>query len=293
MPLPHILLAVLVALVWGCNFVAIRFGLDHYPPLLLSVLRFATASLPFLPFIGGPGVGWRWVLAIGFVLGVVYFALMFIGMDLGMPAGLTSAVMQTQAFFTMGFAALVLKERPDGRNLLGSAVAFLGVLLIAGDIGGGTLFAFVLIIASAACWGYANVLTRQAKAPDAFRLMVWMSAVPPLPLLALSLLVEGKDRVAGALMDVSLEGVGAVLYVAFGATILGFSLWSYLLKQHPASTVAPFSLLVPVFGLSSSALILGERPRLWQLAGVGLILVGLVVNSWPRRRHLPPAKAEA
>lgn len=287
MSLPHIALAILVTLLWGYNFVAIRAGLDLYPPLLFSALRFAAASLPFIPFVGGPGVAWRWILSIGVVLGVLYFALLFVGMAMGMPAGVCSALVQTQAFFTMGFAAFMLGERPSFRNICGTVVGFAGVVLIAGGVGLGNLLAFLMIMGSAMCWGYSNILTRRANAPDALKLMVWVSAVATLPLLLLSFAVEGQQRIVSSLLATNWTGVGAIVYVAVGATIVGFGLWSYLLKRHPAGTVAPFSLLVPVFGLTCCAIFLGERPNAAQVGGVALILAGLAVSSWPRRRRAP------
>lgn len=280
MPFPHIALAILVTLVWGYNFVAIRAGLDLYPPLLFSGLRFAAASLPFLPFVGGPGIGWRWILSIGVILGVLYFALLFVGMAMGMPAGVCSALVQTQAFFTMGFAALMLGERPHTRNICGTIIAFAGVVLIAGGVGLGNVLAFLMVMGSAICWGYSNILTRRANAPDALKLMVWVSAVATVPLLLLSWLVEGRQRIVSSLLATTWTGIGAIAYVAVGATIVGFGLWSYLLKRHPTGTVAPFSLLVPVFGLTCCTLFLGERPNAAQVGGVALILAGLAVSSW-------------
>lgn len=283
MPLSHIVLAIFVALIWGYNFVAIRVGLNTYPPFLFSALRFATASLPFLPFLGGPGIAWRWIVQIGTVLGVVYFAFLFVGMAMGVPAGLGGALCQTQAFFTIGFGMLVLKEKPSLKGLLGSALAFGGVILIADNLSGGNVIAFLLIIGSAACMGYSNILTRQSKAPDALRLMVWVSAFAVVPHLLLSLIFEGPHRIRDAILASSWASIGAVLYVGFAATILGFGIWSFLLKRYPAATVAPYSLLVPLFSLSSAALWLGERPNMMQISGVILIIAGLGANSWPPR----------
>ncbi|MBF0305999.1 MAG: EamA family transporter [Alphaproteobacteria bacterium] len=281
MPLAHVALAVLVAAVWGFNFVVIKLGLGSFPPILFSALRFTLAALPFLWFYrDGPGVGWRWVLGIGAALGLFKFSFLFVGMDLGMPAGLSSLVLQTQAAFTVLFAALALGERPSRRNLAGMGLAFAGIALIGDDLGqAGALGPFLLVILAAACWGVSNVLMKRAAARDATRLMVWVSAVPPLPLLLLSLTWEGPDRVGSALSGMDWGALGAVAYVAFGATILGFGLWGWLLRRHPAAVVAPFSLLVPVFGMSSAALMLGETPTLASLAGGALVVGGVAVSS--------------
>jgi len=182
MSLIHIALAVLVALIWGFNFVAIKLGLGSMPPLLFSALRFVLAAAPFLPFYRSPGVAMKWVIGIGLALGVGQFGLLFTAMNLGMPAGLSSAVLQTQVFFTTLFAALTLGERPGIRQMAGVVIAFAGVLTIAGSLDFGALGPFLMVIAAAACWATSNILTRRAKAMDPMRLMVWVSLVPPLPL---------------------------------------------------------------------------------------------------------------
>ncbi|MCX4974323.1 EamA family transporter [Streptomyces sp. NBC_00620] len=270
----HTVLAVLVAAVWGVNFTVIEIGLDHFPPLLFSALRFLVAALPAVFFVGRPKVAWKWIVAVGLVLGVAKFGLLFIGMDAGMPAGLSSLVLQIQAVFTALIAITFLGERLTGVRLLGMAVALCGVCLAAVDEGAaGPLGAFALVIAAAACWGLSNVLTRKASPPDALNFMVWVSAVPVLPLLGLSLLAEGPSRDLAALRALDWQGAGVVVYVAWITTVFGFGAWGWLLHRHPASTVAPFSLLVPVFGMSSAAVFLGESisPLRW---GAAALLVG-------------------
>ncbi|WP_329547478.1 EamA family transporter [Streptomyces sp. NBC_01356] len=270
----HTVLAVLVAAVWGVNFTVIEIGLDHFPPLLFSALRFLVAALPAVFFVGRPKVAWKWIVAVGLVLGVAKFGLLFIGMDAGMPAGLSSLVLQIQAVFTALIAITFLGERLTGVRLLGMAVALCGVCLAAVDEGGaGPLGAFALVIAAAACWGLSNVLTRKASPPDALNFMVWVSTVPVLPLLGLSLLTEGPSRDLAALRALDWQGAGVVVYVAWITTVFGFGAWGWLLHRHPASTVAPFSLLVPVFGMSSAAVFLGESisPLRW---GAAALLVG-------------------
>ncbi|MFF1681911.1 EamA family transporter [Streptomyces sp. NPDC058256] len=270
----HTVLAVLVAAVWGVNFTVIEIGLDHFPPLLFSALRFLVAALPAVFFVGRPKVAWKWIVAVGLVLGVAKFGLLFIGMDAGMPAGLSSLVLQIQAVFTALIAITFLGERLAGVRLLGMAVALCGVCVAAVDEGAaGPLGAFALVIAAAACWGLSNVLTRKASPPDALNFMVWVSTVPVLPLLGLSLLTEGPSRDLAALRALDWQGAGVVVYVAWITTVFGFGAWGWLLHRHPASTVAPFSLLVPVFGMSSAAVFLGESisPLRW---GAAALLVG-------------------
>ncbi|ROR38671.1 O-acetylserine/cysteine efflux transporter [Kitasatospora cineracea] len=296
----HIALAVLVAAVWGLNFVLIEVGLHDFPPLLFCALRFAVVALPAVFLVGSPRVAWRWVLGVGLTLGVVKFGLLFLGMHAGMPAGLSSLVLQGQAGFTALFAAGLLGERPARLRVAGLAVAFAGIALAAVDRGaGGPVGAFALVIGAAVAWGLANVLTRRAAPPDALRWMVWVSAVPPLPLLALSLLVEGPDADWAALRSITWSGVGAVLYVGLVSTLFGFVAWSHLLRRYDASLVAPYSLLVPVFGMSSAALLLGERFSLLAGAATVLVIAGIGLGAvpatgWARlRRRVRPAAAPA
>ncbi|MEV4971679.1 EamA family transporter [Streptomyces scopuliridis] len=279
----HIALAVLVTAVWGVNFVVIEVGLGHFPPLLFSTLRFLAAALPAIFFVGRPKVAWKWVIGVGLVLGVAKFGLLFVGMDQGMPAGLSSLVLQIQAVFTALFAAVALGERPGRVRLLGMAVALAGIAVAAVDEGtSGPLLAFTLVIAAAACWGVSNVLTRKASPPDALNFMVWVSAVPVLPLLGLSLLFEGPDADLAALRALDGTGIAVILYVAWVTTVFGFGAWGFLLRRYPASSVAPFSLLVPVFGMSSAALLLSESVSPLRWCAAALLVGGVALTSLSR-----------
>ncbi|WP_320776164.1 EamA family transporter [Streptomyces sp. CRN 30] len=282
----HLALAVSVAVVWGVNFTVIEIGLGHFPPLLFSALRFLAAALPAVFFVGRPKVAWKWIVAVGLALGVAKFGLLFVGMDAGMPAGLSSLVLQIQAVFTAVIAAVVLGERPTRVRVAGMAVALAGIGVAAWDEGAsGPLGAFALVIAAAVCWGVSNVLTRKASPPDSLNFMVWVSTVPVLPLLALSLLLEGHDRDLAALRALDWQGAGTVLYVAWVTTVFGFGAWGWLLRRHPASAVAPFSLLVPVFGMSSAALFLGESVSPARWCAAALLVGGVALTSLPPRRR--------
>ncbi|MGW2812674.1 EamA family transporter [Streptomyces sp. NPDC001415] len=279
----HIALAVLVTAVWGVNFVVIDVGLGHFPPLLFSALRFLVAALPAVFFVGRPKVAWKWIVAVGLVLGVAKFGLLFIGMSQGMPAGLSSLVLQVQAVFTAIVAMAVLGERLGGVRLSGMAVALGGIVVAGIDEGAsGPLLAFALTVAAAACWGVSNVLTRRAAPPDALNFMVWVSVVPVLPLLALSLLFEGPERDAEALAGFDWSGAGALVYVAWISTVFGFGAWGMLLRRYPASSVAPFSLLVPVFGMSSAAVLLGESVTPLRWCAAALLVGGVALTSLSR-----------
>ncbi|MFE1379291.1 EamA family transporter [Streptomyces sp. NPDC058740] len=280
----HIALAALVAALWGVNFVVIEIGLDHFPPLLFSALRFLVAALPAVFFVGRPKVAWKWIVGVGLALGVAKFGLLFTGMSLGAPAGLSSLVLQVQAVFTALFAFLALGERPGRVKLTGMGVALAGIGVAAVDEGAsGPLTGFALVIAAAVCWGVSNVLTRKAAPPDALNFMVWVSTVPVLPLLALSLLLEGPDRDLAALRQLDWAGVGVIVYVAWITTVFGFGVWGWLLRRHPASSVAPFSLLVPVFGMTSAAVFLGESVSPLRWCAAALLVGGVALTSVAKR----------
>ena len=281
----HIVLAAVLAFVWGLNFVFIRLALTDFPPLLLAALRFALAALPVL-FLPKPPVSWGRLIAIGGTLFAGQFALLFPAMAVGMPAGLASIALQVQAFITIAIAAAVLGERPSRRQIAGAVVAFAGLVLIGATVGanGVTLAGFLLLVGAATCWASGNVMLRGVGAVDMLPLISWLSLVPILPLFALSLAVEGPARIAEGLAGATWLSLGSLIYIAVVSTIFGYAAWGHLLKLYPAATAAPFSLLVPVSGTLSSALILGETFGPLRLAGMVLILAGLGILVMPRRR---------
>ena len=293
MPARSAALLVLVAFVWGVNFVAIHVGLDHFPPLLFSALRFTLVAIPAIFFIKRPPVALKYVVAVGFMLGVVKFALVFLSIDAGLPAGLASLVIQVQVLFTMFIAAIVLKERPRRDQLIGALIAFAGLAAIGVDrAANAPILPFALIVAAALAWGVSNTLTRMAQAPDGLALLVWASLVPPLPLLGLSLLFEGPDEIGTALAGIDPAGVGALLFVVGPSTLFGFAVWMTMLKRHSAASVTPFALLVPIFGMASAALALGERPSVVELIGGAVVLAGVAVTLRPPMPRSAPDRVD-
>lgn len=279
MRLPHFLLALLVAAVWGFNFVVIEVGLGSFPPILFSALRFVVAAVPLAFILPRPKVAWHYVLGVGVFLGIIQFTLLFMAMDVGLSAGLASLVMQVQAFFTIILAAVFLGERPGALQLLGTVVAFCGIGLIALTVDGQvTALGLTLAIGGAFSWAVSNLIMKKAGQVDMLHLMVHASLIPPIPLFFLSLLVEGWDRQQAAMVNLDWLGVGTVVYIAFGATIFGFAAWGKLIRTYGAGQVAPFSLLVPIFGMSSSALVLGEEFGFLRVVAACLVLLGLVLT---------------
>lgn len=285
-----LLLALVIVVAWGVNFVVIKVGLDGVPPMLLGALRFAAAAFPAVFFVKRPQIQWRWLFAYGATISFGQFAFLFFAMHVGMPAGLASLVLQAQAFFTLVFAALFLHERFRGQNVLGLVISAAGVAVI-GMKGGHamTVAGFGLTLCAAVSWALGNIVAKKAGQIDLVGLVVWASLVPPLPFLALSYAFEGPRQIAAALSHIELSSVFAVVYLAFVATLLGYSLWGRLLSRYPAAQVAPFSLLVPIVGLTSASVLLNERLTPVQIAGAGLVMAGLAVNvfgGWARQRFI-------
>lgn len=285
-------LAVAVTATWGVNFVVISIGLDHFPPLLFNALRFTLAAFPAVLLAGRPRVPWRWIVAVGLTLGVTKFSLLFAGMAAGMPAGLSSLVLQCQAVFTVLFAVLLLRERPRPVQFAGLAVAASGVALVATRMGS-NLGAFLLLIGAGAAWGLSNIATRKASPPDTLRFMVWASAVAAGPLIVLSLLVDGPSADLAALRAIDLEAFGALAFVALISTLAGFAGWGFLLQRYGATTVAPFSMLVPFFGMASAALFLREAVHAIDLAGGALVVGGILIGLLPAAASRPADIPEA
>lgn len=274
-----LLLALVVILAWGVNFVVIKVGLHGMPPMLLGALRFTVAAVPAVFFVRRPQIPWRLLVLYGATIQLGQFAFLFTGMYVGMPAGLASLVLQSQAFFTFVFAMLFLGERLRVQNLLGLAIAAGGLVVIAAQGGRAmTLAGFLLTICSAAMWAFGNIVTKKVGKANLVSLVVWASLVPPVPFFLLSLWFEGPQRIATALAGLNGASIFAVVYLAFVATLVGYGLWSRLLSRYPAAQVAQFSLLVPIVGLASSALLLDEHLTHLQLIGTALVMGGLAVN---------------
>jgi O-acetylserine/cysteine efflux transporter len=281
-------LAVAVALVWGVNFVAMKAGLVALPPFLFAFLRFAAAAFPLILFYRRPAVPWRLLWAYALAQFTAQFALLFWGLRLGMPAGLSSTVIQAQAFFTIALAALFLREVPRVLHLVAAAIAAAGLAVIGWHVGasgvGAPLAGFVLVVLAGLAWACGNVLSRRMalageQPVDPLAIVTWASLLALLPLGLLTLVFEGPAEIAHALSIADWKSVGAVLFNAYAVTTFGFGAWSWLMRRHAATTVAPFALIVPVAGLVSSALLLGEPLPGWSLAAAALVLAGLAVNQ--------------
>ncbi|HET7902778.1 MAG TPA: EamA family transporter [Candidatus Nanopelagicales bacterium] len=284
-------LACVVAVLWGANFVAIHESLLLFPPLFLASLRFALLAVPALLFVPRPQVRLRWLLLYGVGFGILQFVFLYAGMAAGMPAGLASLVLQASAPFTVLLAAAFLHERPGGVRLGGIAIAVTGFTVIAVTRGlQSQLVPVLLVLAGALGWAVGNIGAREARTTQPFAFMMWMTVIPPVPLLLLSVAVEGPARIADSLSAsmsaAAIPGWLGLAYTVLLSTVVGTSIWALLMGRNPSSSVAPFSMLVPVAGFLSAGLILGERPAPGDLVGGVLVILGVLAPTLVAvRRH--------
>ena len=280
----HVLLALLVVTIWGFNFVVIEIGLQGLPPLLFTTLRFLFAAFPLVFFVQRPSIAPRLLIGWGLAQFAVQFSLLFVGMKLGMPAGLSSLVIQLQAFFTIGLAWWLLGEHARPMQLVGAGIALGGMGIVAWHLDTpSTLIGLLLVVGAGMSWAAANILTKRMGAVEPLALAAWGSLIAVPPLLVLSLLMEGPVAMASALRGMNLASWGTVLFQSYPNTLLGFGVWSMLMRRYPAAQVAPFSLLVPVAGMVSATLVLHEALEPWKIAAGMLVLGGLALNQFAGR----------
>lgn len=284
------LLALLVVVVWGLNFVVIKVGLHNMPPLLLAGLRFLLVAFPAIFFVARPKVPVRLLLGYGLTISFGQFAFLFTAIKFGMPAGLASLVLQAQAFFTIILGAMAFGERLQGKQIAGISLAIVGVLvLIEGSLKGEqvALPGFLLTLAAAFCWACGNIFNKRImllpSRPDVMSLVVWSALIPVVPFLAASWLMDGTQAITQSLSQLDLTTVLALVYLAFVASIIGYGIWGALLGRYETWRVAPLSLLVPVVGMASAALLLDETLTLLQMLGAVMIMVGLYINVFGLR----------
>ncbi len=286
-------LALLVVALWGANFTVVKFGLDGVPPMLLAALRFIFAIFPAIFFVPRPCVKPFYWISYGLLTGVGMYGTLFYAMTVGMPAGIASVVLQSQAFFTLFFAGLFLKESFSVVHMTGLLIATTGLYFVGCYNAGFSLptippAAFLLTIAGAVFWAMANIIVRKAAASatakgqklNIMSLIVWSSLIPPIPLLLLTFTLDSPQVISEAVFSLNSLSIFSILYLAYGATLLGFGIWSTLLSRHPTGSVAPLSLLVPVFGLATAGIVLGEQLTAAQWGGCILVILGLVVSMF-------------
>ena len=282
MPFNHCLLAASVAVMWGLNFLAIDFSLEQFPPFFLVALRFAVLALPALLFVPKPDVKFRWIVGYGMGFGLLQFLFLYWAMAAGMPAGLASLVLQASGPFTVLLGMTFVRERVRGSQMVFLIVAMAGLGVVGWQRfdSSASFLPFLLTLAGAFGWAIGNICNRQAHSVEPVKFTMWMSVVPPVPMLLLALAVEGPAAIGQSLATLTTPtgwlGIAGLAYTVVIATVLGAGIWSWLMSRNPAGVVAPFSMLVPIVGMSAAWLVLGEAVSLGELCGAALVIIGVL-----------------
>ena len=284
LPLSHLLLALAIVAVWGTNFVVIKLSLEAFPPFLFAALRYTFAFLPLAFFIPRPKVSWGNMCAYGVAIGVGQFGILFFAIDGRISPGLASLVIQTQVFFTIGFAMFFAKERLRLYQAVAVSIAMTGLGTIALHTDASTTFlGLALVVFAGLSWGVGNTVSRRAGSINMLSYVVWASAFSLPPLFLMSWIFEGGwEQMSTSISSAPSGAWAGVFWQSWGNTVFGYAAWAWLLSKHPAAVVAPAPLLVPIFGMGASAYFLGEPLPLWKILAAGLVIAGLVVNLfWP------------
>ncbi len=272
------LLAALVALIWGVNFLVIDWGMVGVPPLLFLAFRFVAVALPAVFLVRRPPVSWRVLTVVGLTMSLGQFSLLYLALDQGMPPGLAGLVLQAQVVFTVVLSAAALREVPTRQQVAGVLLGSSGLVIIAAGRGGSVpLVALVLTLLAALSWATGNVVVRTAKVPGGLSVTVWSALVVPVPALALALVVDGRSGVADGLTAFGWEAALSTAYTAVLASLVGYAIFNSLLARWPAAAVVPWILLVPVVSMSAAWVVLGNTPAPGEVAGGVVMLAGLLV----------------
>lgn len=273
----HLLVLLSVVIIWGVNFVAVFIGLKTFPPFLLSSLRFGLSALPWVFFLPRPKAPVKLIIYYGVLNFAVQFGLIFTGIHLGISPGLASLVLQIQVFFSMGLAFLFFHERPSSFKIAGALISFIGIGIVAFHVNsGGTFLGLLLMLLAALSWSAGNIFTKKIHAESPLALVVWGNLFAFPVMVAVSLFFEGPVVIMNSLHSISWAAIGAVLYIVYMSTHVGYGAWSFLVKSYSTSAVVPFTLLVPVIGFVSSAVFLGEPFPIWKFVASLFILGGLI-----------------
>jgi O-acetylserine/cysteine efflux transporter len=275
----HILLIVLVALIWGGNFTVIKIGLGEVSPPLLSSFRFLLAAFPLVFFIPKPRIDAKYVILFGLTSGVLQFTFLFFGLQHGMTAALSSIVLQTQVFFTIALGAILTLEKISRVSLGGILIAAFGLLIIGLELNNSDFFiSFALVVLAAMFWAVSNLITRKAGNINMLSFVVWSSLVPIIPLFLINVYLYGSDQTLREIQQIGVNGSLSILYLAYPTTIVGYGIWAWLISLYGLNKVVPFTLLVPIFGIASGALFLGESLSSYQVVATIMIFIGLIVH---------------
>jgi O-acetylserine/cysteine efflux transporter len=279
----HLLLAFCIVLIWGLNFVAIKLGVLGFPPLFLVFARFFLTCFPLIFFIKKPNVAFKKVLQYGLIMFALQFTFLFLGISKGVAPGLASLITQSQVFFSVVLASIFFGEKPHKAQILGFITSFSGLAIVANHVNGFvTLEGFIYLLLAALFWSIGNLLSKKMGKTNTLSLIVWSSFIACPPLLGVSLFFEGKDAILLALTNINPVSLGALCYITIASTLIGYTVWSFLINHLPLSTVSSFTVLIPIVAMMSSVVIINEPLYPWKIAAATLVISGLLINLFGR-----------
>jgi O-acetylserine/cysteine efflux transporter len=282
----HFLLGLLLMMIWGLQFPMIRLATQALPPFLLGAVRFFFTSIPLVFFIKKPKIPLKMLLLYGWCTFALQYGLLFSAIHQGIFSGLAALIYQFQIFINIGLAYVFFQERVHRAQCLGILIAFCGIALVGvhalqGNI---TLLGFCLAILAPTAWAFGNIALKKSPSANALALVVWGNLISVPPMILVGLLCEGGQKWLAAWQHLSWSTVGAAAYIVYFSTLLGFSLWSWLLIIYPIKTVVPFMMLVPPISMLAGFFVLNEGLSAWELYAALFILSGLAINffgdSW-------------
>ncbi|MDP3371654.1 MAG: EamA family transporter [Candidatus Paracaedibacteraceae bacterium] len=281
MQLKHIFLAILVAVLWGFNFVASKYALKEVPQFLFAGTRFLLLTLPFIFFVPKPNISWTHLISIGFIQGFMAYACLFKGLTLGCPAGITSVAFQIHIAFTLVLSYFVLKITPTRRQVFGVCVSAVGMFMIIKSLHAQSIpiEAMLMVLAASMCWAISNLLLKCAGNVNSFSLVIWTCIFAPIPNYICAYFLNGPDVIAHTLENISFYAIVALFYVVVFVSLIGSTTQTYLIRTYSPNIVMPYSLLIPIVGMGAGWIVFGETMSLETIIACAVVFIGLAINQ--------------
>ncbi|MBY7910608.1 EamA family transporter [Vibrio fluvialis] len=283
-----LLLIISVMAIWGFNFSMIKLGVSEMDPLLIAAARFFCATFPIIFFVRKPNVQWRYLMTYGLVFGTGIWGMASCSITFGLSSGMASVLLQTDVLTTVLVGVLLYKEVISARMAAGIVVSVVGLVVsIIYTNGNVTLAGVVFIMISAICWPLAGVIVRKSGTRSAFAFNIWGMLFAPLPLVALSVGMNGWDVLSTTYQQWNSNAWISVLFQAYPTTVFGYWVWNKMVLKYPMSQLAPMTLLVSVFALLSGYAIYDEQLSLAQWVSCSTFLLGIGLVLYPQSKKQP------
>lgn len=281
-----LILGILVMIVWGLNFSVIKLGVSEIDPLLLTALRFTLATLPAIFFVKKPDVSWIYLIVYGWLFAIGIWGMATWSIQAGLSAGMASVLLQTNVIFGLFLGYFLLKETLPINKIIGSGVALAGLLLsLTVTDGSVTKQGLILILCAAISWSFASIIVKKAGTKQVFAFSLWAMAFAPIPLFLIVYFQSGSDAFIQLSTQFNERVIFSVLFQAYPVTLLGYWIWNRLLVTYPLTTVAPLTLLVPIFGLLGGVLFYQEEVGMIKLVASLCVISGILIGFVNLKKH--------